>query len=161
MRVLLGYNWPGNVTELRDVLRAALTRRPAGDLREADLPEKCFASSRRSLTPMEIVERDAIVRALVEAGGNRVKATGILGIARSSLYRKIDANGTPWRRGVQSQAALSAIACGIFAAIRAGRPYAGPIPAAAGGVLAAIKARRQCIEVGDERWGQPVAVGSC
>jgi DNA-binding NtrC family response regulator len=93
MRVLLGYNWPGNVTELRDVLPAALTRRPAGDLREADLPEKCFASSRRSLTPMEIVERDAIVRALVEAGGNRVKAAGILGIARSSLYRKIDAYG--------------------------------------------------------------------
>ena len=93
MRVLFGYNWPGNVTELRDVLRAALTRRPAGDLREADLPEKCFASSRRSLMPMEIVERDAIVGALVEAGGNRVKAAGILGIARSSLYRKIDAYG--------------------------------------------------------------------
>ena len=93
MRVLLGYNWPGNVTELRDVLRAALTRRPAGDLREADLPGKCFASSRRTLTPMEILERDAIVRALVEAGGNRVKAAGILGIARSSLYRKIDAYG--------------------------------------------------------------------
>jgi transcriptional regulator with PAS, ATPase and Fis domain len=36
-------------------------------------------------------ERDAIVRALMEAGGNRVKAAGILGIARSSLYRKIDA----------------------------------------------------------------------
>jgi transcriptional regulator of acetoin/glycerol metabolism len=47
----------------------------------------------RSLMPMEIVERDAIVRALVEAGGNRVKAAGILGIARSSLYRKIDAYG--------------------------------------------------------------------
>jgi transcriptional regulator of acetoin/glycerol metabolism len=93
MRVLLGYNWPGNVTELRDALRVALTRRPAGDLREADLPEKCFASSRRTLTPMEIVERDAVVRALVEAGGNRVKAAGILGIARSSLYRKIDAYG--------------------------------------------------------------------
>jgi sigma-54 dependent transcriptional regulator, acetoin dehydrogenase operon transcriptional activator AcoR len=93
MRVLLGYSWPGNITELRDVLRGALTRRPAGDLREADLPGKCFASSRRSLTPMEIVERDAIVRALVEAGGNRVKAAGILGIARSSLYRKIDAYG--------------------------------------------------------------------
>jgi Bacterial regulatory protein, Fis family len=43
--------------------------------------------------PMEIVERDAIVRALVEAGGNRVKAAGMLGIARSSLYRKIDAYG--------------------------------------------------------------------
>jgi len=37
--------------------------------------------------------RAAIVRALVEAGGNRVRAAGILGIARSSLYRKIDAYG--------------------------------------------------------------------
>lgn len=29
------------------------------------------------------------------------------------------------------------------------------------GMLAAIKARRQCGEVGDEQWGQPFAVGSC
>ena len=42
MRVLLGYSWPGNVTELRDALRAALTGGAAGDLREADLPREMF-----------------------------------------------------------------------------------------------------------------------
>jgi hypothetical protein len=33
------------------------------------------------------------------------------------------------------------------------KSYAGPIPAAAGGMLAAVQARRRCGEVGDERWG--------
>ncbi|MBF6177576.1 sigma-54-dependent Fis family transcriptional regulator [Nocardia otitidiscaviarum] len=93
MRVLLGYDWPGNIAELRDALRTALARRPAGDLRRADLPESCFAASRRVLTPIEVVERDAIVRALVQVGGNRHHAARMLGIARSSLYRKIESYG--------------------------------------------------------------------
>ena len=42
---------------------------------------------------------------------------------------------------------------------RAGRSYAGAIPAAAGGVLAAVMAQRRSAEVGDEHWWQPVAVG--
>ncbi|MFJ4657903.1 sigma-54-dependent Fis family transcriptional regulator [Nocardia sp. NPDC088792] len=93
LRVLLGYEWPGNVAELRDALRVALGRRPAGDLRESDLPETCFGSANRSLTPIEAAERTAIVRALVQTGGNRREAARHLGIARSSLYRKIQAYG--------------------------------------------------------------------
>ena len=58
-------------------------------------------------------------------------------------------------------ATLSAIAGGIFASARVGRSYAGAIPAAAGGMLAAIKAQRRSVEVGDDQWGQLVAVGSC
>ena len=42
---------------------------------------------------MERVERDAIVAALRDSGGNRVAAAKFLGIARSSLYRKIDTFG--------------------------------------------------------------------
>jgi transcriptional regulator of acetoin/glycerol metabolism len=42
---------------------------------------------------MEAVERDAIVNALREASGNRVQAAATLGIARSSLYRKLKSFG--------------------------------------------------------------------
>lgn len=56
----------------------------------------------------------------------------------------------PARPGVQSQAALSAIAGGIFAATRAGRSYAGPISAARG-MLAAIRRSVSVLEVGDGR----------
>jgi transcriptional regulator of acetoin/glycerol metabolism len=42
---------------------------------------------------MEALERDAIVNALRDAGGNRVQAAATLGIARSSLYRKLKSFG--------------------------------------------------------------------
>jgi len=93
MRALLGYVWPGNVAQLQMVLREALARRPAGDLRSEDLPADCFTSCQRVLMPMEALERDAIIAALHRAGGNRLKAAADLGIARSSLYRKIHSYG--------------------------------------------------------------------
>jgi transcriptional regulator of acetoin/glycerol metabolism len=93
MRALLGYVWPGNVAQLQTVLREALARRPAGDLRSEDLPAECFTSCQRVLMPMEALERDAIIAALHRAGGNRLQAAADLGIARSSLYRKIHSYG--------------------------------------------------------------------
>ena len=42
---------------------------------------------------LESAQCDAIIQALYESGGNRYKAAAMLGIARSSLYRKIDAFG--------------------------------------------------------------------
>jgi transcriptional regulator of acetoin/glycerol metabolism len=97
MRALLGYVWPGNVAQLQGVLRDALARRPAGDLRSEDLPSVCFTSCQRVLMPMEALERDAIIAALHRAGGNRLQAAADLGIARSSLYRKIDSYGIDFR----------------------------------------------------------------
>lgn len=93
LRVLAGNVWPGNVAELRGVLRAALTRRPVGHIRREDLPSTCFVTSRRVLRPIEALERDAIIGALADAGGNRKQAAVNLGMSRSSLYRKIHAFG--------------------------------------------------------------------
>lgn len=93
MRVLTGNVWPGNVAELQQVLRATIARRPVGPIRRDDLPPTCFTTSRRVLTPIEALERDAIIRALAEADGNRKQAAANLGMSRSSLYRKIHAFG--------------------------------------------------------------------
>jgi transcriptional regulator of acetoin/glycerol metabolism len=89
MRVICGYSWPGNIRQLEEALRAALGRRPVGEVRPEDLPGYCHQSARRQLTGLEAIERDAIVRALHDADGNRVQAAAALGIARSSLYRKL------------------------------------------------------------------------
>jgi transcriptional regulator of acetoin/glycerol metabolism len=97
MRALLGYVWPGNVAQLHSVLRDALAHRPAGDIRSEDLPAQCFTSCQRVLMPMEALERDAIIAALHRVGGNRVQAAADLGIARSSLYRKIHSYGIDFR----------------------------------------------------------------
>jgi transcriptional regulator of acetoin/glycerol metabolism len=97
MRALLGYVWPGNVAQLQMALREALARRLAGDIRSEDLPAECFTSCQRVLMPMEALERDAIITALRRAGGNRLQAAADLGIARSSLYRKIHSYGIDFR----------------------------------------------------------------
>ena len=88
-RLVGRYGWPGNVRQLRDALAFALRRRPVGRIEVADLPAFCQSTPRSALRPVDEAERDAIVSALREAGGNRVAAATALGLARSSLYRKI------------------------------------------------------------------------
>ncbi|HLU60082.1 MAG TPA: helix-turn-helix domain-containing protein [Pseudonocardia sp.] len=89
LRLLGRYDWPGNVAQLRDALASALRRRPVGCIGPADLPEFCQSAPRTALRPVDRAERDAIVSALRTAGGNRVAAAAALGLARSTLYRKI------------------------------------------------------------------------
>jgi transcriptional regulator of acetoin/glycerol metabolism len=93
MRVIVRYSWPRNIRQLEEALRAALTKRPVGDIQPDDLPGYCHNTARRQLSGLESVERDAIVKALHDAAGNRVQAAQALGIARSSLYRKLRSFG--------------------------------------------------------------------
>ncbi|HVL85637.1 MAG TPA: helix-turn-helix domain-containing protein [Pseudonocardia sp.] len=93
IRVLEGYAWPGNISELEDVLRYVVARKPLGEVQPPDLPALCFQGSARRMSILETAQCDAIIQALYESRGNRYKAAAMLGIARSSLYRKIDAFG--------------------------------------------------------------------
>ncbi len=88
-RTLARHDWPGNVAELRDTLAAAVRRRPTGVLDVADLPASCQSAPRSVLRPVDRAERDTIVEALRDSGGNRSAAASVLGVARSTLYRKI------------------------------------------------------------------------
>jgi len=49
--------------------------------------------SRRLLSPLESMERDAIAQALLDAHGNKVKTAGSLGMSRATIYRKIHEYG--------------------------------------------------------------------
>ena len=89
LRVVVKYRWPGNVRQLAEALTWALRRRPVGCIEAEDLPAYCHSTPRCALRPVDEVERDAIIGALREAGGNRVAAAAALGLARSTLYRKI------------------------------------------------------------------------
>jgi transcriptional regulator of acetoin/glycerol metabolism len=88
-RVLVRYRWPGNIRELRDVLASAVARRPVGVIEAEDLPAYCQSTPRSTLRLVEQIERDAIVDALRQVHGNRKAASTALGLARSTLYRKI------------------------------------------------------------------------
>lgn len=93
LRLLNRHRWPGNVRELREVIASALSRRPVGTIQVDDLPAYCQSIPRTTLREVDKVERDAIVAALREAGGNRKAAAVALGFARSTLYRKIGQYG--------------------------------------------------------------------
>jgi transcriptional regulator with AAA-type ATPase domain len=93
LRILEGYAWPGNIDELEDVVRYVLTRKPVGEIQPPDLPPVCFQGRSTRLSMLETAQCEAIIQALYESRGNRYKAAAMLGIARSTLYRKIDAFG--------------------------------------------------------------------
>ncbi|QSE72312.1 helix-turn-helix domain-containing protein [Rhodococcus sp. PSBB049] len=93
-RALVIHHWPGNIRELDAVLGAALTRSSGFDIKLEHLPNEYRAvSSGRRMTSLERVEREAIMRALDEADGNKSLAADRLGVARSTLYRKMRALG--------------------------------------------------------------------
>ncbi|MDT5072661.1 MAG: sigma-54 dependent transcriptional regulator, acetoin dehydrogenase operon transcriptional [Mycobacterium sp.] len=88
-RQLCKYSWPGNVDELRDVLREVVARQRSGVVDVQQLPPRCRTLSRHTLTQIEALERDAIVRSLEANHGSKVDAAVALGISRATIYRKI------------------------------------------------------------------------
>ena len=89
MRVLTHYRWPGNVDQLVAVLRKVLSTRRSGVIDARDLPPECLSTTKRMLTPLEALECDAIVEALLDNGGNKVEAARSLAMSRATIYRKI------------------------------------------------------------------------
>ncbi|WP_410565191.1 sigma-54-dependent Fis family transcriptional regulator [Amycolatopsis sp. cmx-4-61] len=93
LHLLMRAEWPGNTGELHEVLRKVARRRRAGTIRPGDLPAEFHAVTRRPLNRFESIERDAIVRCLEDADGNKVRAAKLLGISRATIYRKIHEYG--------------------------------------------------------------------
>jgi transcriptional regulator of acetoin/glycerol metabolism len=89
MRMLLRHRWPGNVAQLAGVLRRIVAHRRTGTITLADLPAEVQVAGRRTLTPLESIECDAIVNGLHAARGNRAEAARELGMSRATIYRKI------------------------------------------------------------------------
>ena len=89
MRVLTHNRWPGNVDQLFSVLRKVVATRRSGVIGPRDLPPECRSSTKRMLTPLESLECDAIVEALLDAGGSKVEAARLLSMSRATIYRKI------------------------------------------------------------------------
>jgi sigma-54 dependent transcriptional regulator, acetoin dehydrogenase operon transcriptional activator AcoR len=93
MQLLMRSSWPGNAGQLWQVLRKVVQRRRAGLIQPSDLPPECWTVSRRLLSPLESMERDAIVQSLLDCDGNKVKAAEALGMSRATIYRKIHEYG--------------------------------------------------------------------
>jgi sigma-54 dependent transcriptional regulator, acetoin dehydrogenase operon transcriptional activator AcoR len=93
MQLLARSTWPGNTEQLWQVMRSIVARKRVGSIEPADLPPECWTVSRRLLSPLEALERDAIVQSLLDSGGNKAKAAESLGMSRATIYRKIHGYG--------------------------------------------------------------------
>jgi sigma-54 dependent transcriptional regulator, acetoin dehydrogenase operon transcriptional activator AcoR len=93
MQLLLRSSWPGNTGQLWQVLSRVVHHKRSGTIYPADLPSECWSVSRRLLSPLESMERDAIVQALLDLHGNKVKTAETLGMSRATIYRKIHEYG--------------------------------------------------------------------
>jgi len=95
MRRLMTYDWPGNVRELENAVERAVALGSGPILHVGDLPSNLqYPSVERmpesdELVPLEELERRAIFRALRETGGDKLAAARLLGIGKTTLYRKL------------------------------------------------------------------------
>jgi DNA-binding NtrC family response regulator len=97
MKALMRYDWPGNVRELENVIERAVILNEGGVLKISDLPEKVVRGPVRkgSLvidTPcltLEELEKEYILKVLQYTNWQKKRASDILGINPSTLYRKL------------------------------------------------------------------------
>ncbi len=91
LRRLGTYRWPGNVRELRSALEFAVIRCRGTVVQPEDLPpEVCGAGGAVSprLDP-PVDERERLLTALRQTGGNRTAAAQLLGMSRATFYRRL------------------------------------------------------------------------
>jgi DNA-binding NtrC family response regulator len=102
---MMAHDWPGNVRELENAIERAMALGSGPILHAGDLPTNLqHATGERlpqadELLPLEELERRAILRALRESAGDKVAAARMLGIGKTTLYRKL--------KQYESQAQLS------------------------------------------------------
>lgn len=89
LEVLAALPWPGNVAQLREVLVTAAVRRGSGTVDVEDLPADLVALARRPLTPLDLLERDALLTALARSHGSKDAAARALGMSRATVYRRV------------------------------------------------------------------------
>jgi len=97
MRTLLSHSFPGNIRELENMVEHAMVL-ATDPILEADLlPSELFESNQTEITvtfpTVRDAERKQILDALSKTNWNRQKASEVLGIHKTTLYRKIRALG--------------------------------------------------------------------
>jgi two-component system response regulator AtoC len=95
MQALVNYDWPGNVRELENMIERAVALCEEDLIERTDLPDKLtqVKIAIRDLDEYEMtldaLEEQHIKKVLQKVNGDKVKASQILGINLSTLYRKL------------------------------------------------------------------------
>jgi len=97
LSLMMRYDWPGNVRELKNAVeRAVIFARPGEPIRTSHFPPqlrtemgepKPFAV--QGFKSLQALELDYIKEVLDACGGNKAKASAVLGISPSTIWRKL------------------------------------------------------------------------
>ena len=102
VRALIGYHWPGNIRELRNLMERIVILHGQRRVEARHLPLDTTRKTQQAKTVdglgslhevRDSAERDYILRKLDETNGNVSRASELLGLERSNLYRKMKALG--------------------------------------------------------------------
>jgi len=99
LSILMDYNWPGNIRELENVIERAIILCKGTKITSEDFPEflsnlkkeeVSFENNNLKLKEaLKYPEKDLILKALNSVNWNRNEAARILGINRTTLYKKM------------------------------------------------------------------------
>lgn len=95
-QLLKQYHWPGNVRELQHVIERAVILSDQKKLQYDDFmlrtPVSCYREKEEKFN-LEELEKHTIQEALLHCSGNLTQAADLLGITRTSLYRRLEKYG--------------------------------------------------------------------
>jgi DNA-binding NtrC family response regulator len=100
LRLMLQYDWPGNVRELENSIERACTTCSLPTIQVSDLPTQVRNSvvqpepadspvKTAAITPLDQLEKQAILHAIEVLNGDKLEAARRLGIGKTTLYRKL------------------------------------------------------------------------
>jgi two-component system response regulator HydG len=99
IEILKGYNWPGNIRQLRNYIRTMVVMSDSDTIETKDIPSEIHqvrqlpgqVSGTNGLGGVSLnkLEKQAIVDTLAKVRNNREQAAKVLGIGERTLYRKI------------------------------------------------------------------------
>jgi two-component system, NtrC family, response regulator HydG len=99
LAALMNYRWPGNVRELEHTIERAVLLGKEASVGLKDLPLQSQASNGSSVPlaaavanayTLRDLEREYILRVIESTHGNKAEAARILGVDRTTLYRKLE-----------------------------------------------------------------------
>lgn len=92
MQLFQSYSWPGNLRQMKNVIKYATLLATGRYITRKELPEE-LTENHSSHTNIQLKnvehERDLIRKALQECGNNKTRAAQLLGIDRKTLYNKL------------------------------------------------------------------------
>ena len=90
---LTGYDYPGNIRELRNIIERSIILAENENLTAESLPKDLFLNEQPENDSNKLgdIEKSHILSVLKKVEGNKTKAAEVMGIGLTTLYRKLQA----------------------------------------------------------------------